>query len=208
MVDVSRLLNENKCQWKHHVFLLFCGWCIHTANRCHIHFTASSYSLQHLIAMSELILLFLCTKLNSFQTLICLCKTRKLYWSRVAVYTANTSLEGWLVKYSKQCRNINPTWQHGDKVRQIHIITCISSVPSTLGLPHSVFTHLFFSARHWHHKAMGPVGARQPLCTHQARALCAIVFSDRLNEGECFSVPGCVGDTCWVGLHRPALLRH
>lgn len=57
MADVSRLLNENKCQWKHHVFLLFCGWCIHTANRCHIHFTASSYSFQHLIAMIELVLL-------------------------------------------------------------------------------------------------------------------------------------------------------
>lgn len=58
MADVSRLLNENKCQCKNHVFLLFCGWCIHTANRCRIHSTAISCPLLHLIAMSELILLF------------------------------------------------------------------------------------------------------------------------------------------------------
>lgn len=85
----------------------------------------------------------------------------------------------------------------------LYIIDTINSrVP-----PFRVYTFVF-PARHWHHKAMGPVGARQPLCTHQARALCAIVLGDRLNEGECFSVPGCVGDTCWVGLHRPALLSH
>ena len=87
----------------------------------------------------------------------------------------------------------------------INIITSKSTITLILKCLYYMFTH-FSKTRH--QNAIGSVSAWRPLCAYQERDSCAIVCSDRLNEGECFSVLRCVRDTCWAGLHRPALLCH